>query len=103
MHGATNARDRIEVLKLAKELGATSMAGHMLTLMVHAEGSIEASRIELFRNYDFNKASTLIEKILKQKTKHATNGWRQKTSETRLVPKHLTMSEETTLKPCYIH
>jgi 4-hydroxybutyryl-CoA dehydratase/vinylacetyl-CoA-Delta-isomerase len=67
MSGATNARDRIEVLKLAKELGATSMAGCMLTLMVHAEGSIEASRIELFRNYDFSEASTLIEKILMQK------------------------------------
>jgi 4-hydroxybutyryl-CoA dehydratase/vinylacetyl-CoA-Delta-isomerase len=35
--------------------------------MVHAEGSIEASRIELFRNYDFSEASTLIEKILMQK------------------------------------
>jgi aromatic ring hydroxylase len=32
--------------------------------MTHAEGSIEASKLELERTYDFNEAIKLIDKIL---------------------------------------
>jgi len=73
MRGAVDGASRIKTLKLAKELGATSMAGYMLTLMIHAEGSIESSKIELFRNYDFSEATRLVNKILNTNTDQDTS------------------------------
>ncbi len=65
MRGSVNGEERINGLKLAKELGSSSLSGYLLTNMIHAEGSIEASKIELFRSYDYNEAKNLVNKILK--------------------------------------
>jgi len=35
-----------------------------MTLMLHAEGSMEASKIELYRSYDYSEAENLIKNIL---------------------------------------
>jgi len=64
LRGAIEGKKRIEILKLAKELAASSYAGYMIALMAHAEGSIEASKLELERSYDYKEAIDLIEKIL---------------------------------------
>jgi 4-hydroxybutyryl-CoA dehydratase/vinylacetyl-CoA-Delta-isomerase len=49
---------------LVKELATSNLVGYLLTVMTHAEGSIEASKLELERTYDFNEAIKLIDKIL---------------------------------------
>ncbi|MEM3231159.1 MAG: 4-hydroxyphenylacetate 3-hydroxylase C-terminal domain-containing protein, partial [Metallosphaera sp.] len=37
----------------------------ILTLMIHAEGSMEASKIELYRGYDFSDSEKLVKSLLK--------------------------------------
>ena len=63
--GAEGADRRVNVLRLAKELGVSTFAGYMLTLMVHAEGSVEASKLSLLRDYDLGEAERLVEGILR--------------------------------------
>jgi aromatic ring hydroxylase len=65
LRGAIEGRERIKIIKFVKELaGLSSLTGYMLTLMAHAEGSVEASKLELERTYDFNEAIKLVDKIL---------------------------------------
>ncbi|HLI45977.1 MAG TPA: 4-hydroxyphenylacetate 3-hydroxylase N-terminal domain-containing protein [Geobacterales bacterium] len=64
LRGALDGRKRIEIMKLAKELASSSYAGYMITLMAHAEGSIEASKLELERSYDYGEALELVEKVI---------------------------------------
>ena len=66
LRGAVDGEERIKVLKLVKELASSTFTGYMLTLMTHAEGSIEASKIELFRSYDYNEAENLVKKLLEE-------------------------------------
>jgi aromatic ring hydroxylase len=67
--GAINGEERIKILKIAKELaGGSSFTGYSLPLMIHAEGSIEASRIGLLREYDLKEAEELIKRIIEEKT-----------------------------------
>jgi 4-hydroxybutyryl-CoA dehydratase/vinylacetyl-CoA-Delta-isomerase len=63
--GAIDGRERIKILKIAKELaGSSSFTGYSLALMIHAEGSIEASRIALLREYNITEAEELVKKVL---------------------------------------
>jgi 4-hydroxybutyryl-CoA dehydratase/vinylacetyl-CoA-Delta-isomerase len=63
--GAVNGRERIKILKIVKELaGSSSFVGYALSLMIHAEGSIEASRIAMIREYNLEEAEKLVERIL---------------------------------------
>jgi aromatic ring hydroxylase len=62
--GAHTGSSRIEVVQLAKELGASSYAGYMLTLMLHAEGSIEASKLALLKDVDMSEPESLVQTIL---------------------------------------
>ena len=62
--GAVDGRERIAVLKIVRELAGSSLAGYSLGLMIHAEGSAEASRIGLAREYDLSEAEALVKKIL---------------------------------------
>jgi aromatic ring hydroxylase len=64
LRGAINGEERIKIIKLVKELATSNLVGYLLTVMTHAEGSIEASKLELERTYDFNEAIKLIDKIL---------------------------------------
>lgn len=64
LRGAVSGEERVKGLKLVKELAASPITGYLLTGMIHAEGSIEASKIELFRSYNYNEAENLIKKIL---------------------------------------
>jgi 4-hydroxybutyryl-CoA dehydratase / vinylacetyl-CoA-Delta-isomerase len=67
MAGAEDASRRLAVLRLAKELGVSTFAGYMMALMVHAEGSVEASKLSILRDYDFAEADRLVESILSQR------------------------------------
>lgn len=64
LRGAVDGGLRIKILRLAKELGASSFTGYMLTLMLHAEGSMKASVLELLRSYDYSEARGLVKKLL---------------------------------------
>lgn len=63
--GAGNGEDRAKSIRLAKELAASSQTGYMLTLMLHAEGSIEASKMALLKDADLAEPEKLVEGILK--------------------------------------
>lgn len=65
LRGAVDGKERTQVLKMAKELGSSHLTGYLLTLMVHAEGSMEASKIELYRGYDFSDSEKLVRSLLK--------------------------------------
>jgi 4-hydroxybutyryl-CoA dehydratase/vinylacetyl-CoA-Delta-isomerase len=61
--GAVDGKERIKILKIDKELaGSSSLTGYSLALMIHAEGSIEASRISLLREYNIAEAEELVKK-----------------------------------------
>src|SRR5438132_6075781 len=66
MRGATAGEDRLGVMKIAKELAASSLTGYLLTLMIHAEGSAQASKLALVRDYDVAEAERLVSGILTQ-------------------------------------
>ena len=50
--GAVPAAERLALLNLAAELAARDYAGYQSVLAVHAEGSLEAEKLMLFRSYD---------------------------------------------------
>ncbi len=62
--GAGSGKDRIKSIKLAKELAASSQTGYMLTLMLHAEGSIEASKMALLKDADLAEPENFVNSIL---------------------------------------
>ena len=64
LSGAEVTGSREDAIRIAKELGASSHAGYMLTLMLHAEGSIEASKMALLKDADLAEAEKLVDKIL---------------------------------------
>jgi aromatic ring hydroxylase len=56
--------ERFKVLKLARELAGGPFTGYMLGWMIHAEGSVAASKIALSREYDFSKAEELAASLI---------------------------------------
>jgi len=66
LRGAEPGQRRVQLLKLVKELASSSLTGYWLTMMLHAEGSVEASKIALLREYDLREAEEMVEKILDQ-------------------------------------
>ncbi len=64
MSAAGDGEERIKSIRLAKELAASSHTGYMLTLMLHAEGSIEASKMALLKDADLSDSEKLVKRIL---------------------------------------
>jgi 4-hydroxybutyryl-CoA dehydratase / vinylacetyl-CoA-Delta-isomerase len=62
--GSGGGEERIKSIMLAKELAASSQTGYMLTLMLHAEGSIEASKMALLKDADLTEPQNLVTRIL---------------------------------------
>ncbi|MFN8188661.1 MAG: 4-hydroxyphenylacetate 3-hydroxylase C-terminal domain-containing protein, partial [Gaiellales bacterium] len=54
--GAVPAEERLALLNLASDLLAREYAGYQSVLAVHAEGSLEAEKLMLYRSYDPRKA-----------------------------------------------
>lgn len=63
MRGAIEGVKRIKYIELLREL-VVNAGGWYLTTMLHAEGSMEASKLELVRSYDYREALDLVEKLL---------------------------------------
>ncbi len=55
--------DRFKLLRLVRELVGGPMTGYSIGLFVHAEGSIAASKIALYREYDFTRAEELVSRL----------------------------------------
>lgn len=64
LRGAVDGKDRIKIIQLVKELAASNLSGYLLTAMIHAEGSIEASKLALIREYNLRDSERLVERIL---------------------------------------
>lgn len=52
VRGASDAEERMALINLASDLTARLYAGYQAVLAVHAEGSIEAEKLAMFRAYD---------------------------------------------------
>jgi aromatic ring hydroxylase len=61
------AEDRLKVINLIRDLTASDFGGYNELLQVHAEGSIEASKITLLREYDARACVELAQKLAKVK------------------------------------
>jgi 4-hydroxybutyryl-CoA dehydratase/vinylacetyl-CoA-Delta-isomerase len=56
--------DRLKVMKLIRDLTATGYAGEGYVGTLHGEGSIEAQKISLYREYDTGRCVDYVKKLL---------------------------------------
>jgi len=61
--GAVPAAERLALLNLASELTARDYAGYQNVLAVHAEGSLEAEKLMLYRSYDPRPALEFVRQL----------------------------------------
>ena len=57
--------DRLRVMKLIRDLTATGYAGEGYVGTLHGEGSIEAQKISLYREYDIGRCVDYVKELLK--------------------------------------
>lgn len=62
-----SAEDRLRVINLIRDLTASDFGGYNEILQIHAEGSIEASKITILREYDARACLDLAQKLAKIK------------------------------------
>ncbi|MEN3047856.1 MAG: 4-hydroxyphenylacetate 3-hydroxylase N-terminal domain-containing protein [Candidatus Caldarchaeales archaeon] len=55
--------ERFKVMRFVRELAGGPLTGYLLGAMIHAEGSVAASKIALYRDYDFAEAERLARKV----------------------------------------
>ena len=53
----TSAEERVRLLNLISDLTAGDYGGYQEVLAVHAEGSLEAEKLQTYREYDFATAA----------------------------------------------
>jgi aromatic ring hydroxylase len=61
--GRVPARERLALLNLASDLCARAYAGYQGVLAVHAEGSLEAEKLMIYRSYDPAPATALVRRL----------------------------------------
>jgi aromatic ring hydroxylase len=61
--GAVPADQRLALMNLASELCARSYAGYQGVLAIHAEGSLEAEKLLIYRSYDPSAALALAQRL----------------------------------------
>ncbi|MEW6298873.1 MAG: 4-hydroxyphenylacetate 3-hydroxylase N-terminal domain-containing protein [Thermodesulfobacteriota bacterium] len=52
----TSGKERLQVLNLLQDITASDFGGYQAVLALHAEGSMEAEKLQLYREYDWQKA-----------------------------------------------
>lgn len=60
--------DRLRMINLVRDLTASDFGGYNEILQIHAEGSIEASKTTLLREYDAKPCLDLVRKLARIKT-----------------------------------
>jgi 4-hydroxybutyryl-CoA dehydratase/vinylacetyl-CoA-Delta-isomerase len=63
--GGVKTEDRLKVMKLIRDLTASGYAGEGYVGTLHGEGSIEAQKISLHREYDINRCVDYVKNVLK--------------------------------------
>jgi 4-hydroxybutyryl-CoA dehydratase/vinylacetyl-CoA-Delta-isomerase len=61
--GAVPAAERLALLNLASDLCARAYAGYQGVLAIHAEGSLEAEKLLIYRSYDPQPATALARRL----------------------------------------
>lgn len=59
-----SAEDRLKAMNLVHDLTASDFGGYNQLLSIHAEGSLEAQKITIFRDYDLERCKQLAADIL---------------------------------------
>ncbi|HEY8449839.1 MAG TPA: 4-hydroxyphenylacetate 3-hydroxylase N-terminal domain-containing protein [Bacillota bacterium] len=54
--GRVDAQNRMRLMNLISDLTASDFGGYQAVLAVHAEGSLEAEKLQIYRAYDFGPA-----------------------------------------------
>jgi aromatic ring hydroxylase len=62
-HAGIAAQDRLRVLNMISDLTASDFGGYQEVLAIHAEGSIEAEKMTIHREYDFRDSLELAKYI----------------------------------------
>ena len=62
-----SAEDRLRMINLIRDLTASDFGGYNEILQIHAEGSIEASKLTVFREYDATPCLDLARKLARVK------------------------------------
>ena len=55
---------RLKVMKLIRDLGATEFAGEWFVGTIHGEGSLQAQRISVYREFDIEKCVNYVKELL---------------------------------------
>ena len=64
----TSTEDRLRMINLVRDLTASDFGGYNEILQIHAEGSVEASKMTILREYDSKPCVDLARKLAKIKT-----------------------------------
>ena len=59
----TSGKERLQVLNLIQDITASDFGGYQAVLALHAEGSMEAEKLQLYREYDWRKALAFARKL----------------------------------------
>lgn len=57
--GGVSAEDRLKAMNLVHDLTASDFGGYNQLLAIHAEGSLEAQKITIYRDYDLDRCKDL--------------------------------------------
>jgi len=58
-----NAEERLRLLNLISDLTASDFGGYQEVLAVHAEGGLEAEKLQAYREYDFNSVAAYARRL----------------------------------------
>ncbi|BBD73962.1 hypothetical protein HS1genome_2351 [Sulfodiicoccus acidiphilus] len=58
-----SGEERFKLMRLVREMVGGPITGYMLGGMIHAEGSMAASKIAMYREYNFRSAEDLVSKV----------------------------------------
>ena len=60
----TDASDRLKAMNLVRDLTASDFGGYNQFLAIHAEGSLEAQKITIYRDYDLDRCKSLAAEVI---------------------------------------
>ena len=61
-----STEDRLRAFNLVRDLTASEFGGYHELLAIHAEGSLEAQKITIFRDYDIGRCVDLVRELVKK-------------------------------------
>jgi 4-hydroxybutyryl-CoA dehydratase/vinylacetyl-CoA-Delta-isomerase len=57
--------DRLKVMKLIRDVSATEFAGEWMVGTLHGEGSLQAQKLSIYRDYDLGRCVDYVKKLLR--------------------------------------